>query len=58
MAWDDDDKWKPPADDPEVIENAKRQLRGAQAVQQRALRWMYMGIAVLVIVIVLVVVLK
>lgn len=53
MSTHDDDDWPTPADDPEVIENAKRQLRKFTDVQRRALRWAYFGIAILVILIVI-----
>lgn len=52
MSTHDDDDWPAPADDPEVIENAKQQLRKFTDVQRRALRWAYFGITILVVLIV------
>lgn len=55
---ENDDDWAPPSDDPAVIENAKARLRDIKAVQAKALRWAYMGIALLVILIVIIIVVK
>lgn len=51
MAFDDDDD-PPRLTDPEDIEKARKSLRGMEEVRRRALRWTYLGLAVLIVVVV------
>lgn len=51
MAFDDDDD-PPRLTDPEEIEKARKSLRGMEEVRRRALRWTYLGLAVLIVVVI------
>ncbi|MGI9539335.1 MAG: hypothetical protein ACR2N6_04215 [Miltoncostaeaceae bacterium] len=51
MAFDDDDD-PPRLTDPEDIEKARKSLRGMEEVRRRALRWTYLGLAILIVVVI------
>ena len=48
----DDDEWPEPERDPEVLENARRQLRDLQEMRRRLLRWTYAGLGILLIIVI------
>ena len=52
VAYDDQDEWPEPERDPEVLENARRQLRSMQEMRKRLLRWTYAGLALLLILVI------
>lgn len=55
---DDEDDWPEPERDPEVLENARRQLSSVREARQRVLRWTYAGLGLLLILVIVLALLR